>query len=222
LRRLEILAHLFALIESCLYRFPKYLIHLNFKAKNEFIHQVSTTPQHHYSSTKIAVLSDLQADNIQKSIKEAAVVNSARAKQALLQQKLAAVFTQSSKLEYVRGLYRERKAAQSTLNRSVSNASFSQTSRSKLAAMAEDEFMEMFKTYPPIAYKRPGIKRPKSLNRLTTAMEDLKFDRLGRAVYYEAISSDNVAGNVFLKYLQTSNKKVRQIQKKHYCLFFFN
>jgi hypothetical protein len=196
-------------------RFPKYLIHLNLQTKSNLIQAVSV--KIHSTKKSPDALNDLQAENIHKSIKEAAIVNSAKARQSTLERNLLSSFARSGRLEYAHGLYKERKVQEikQKPRQSVSSMEFYQPNKpKKLNAMTEDDFMDVFKTNPPFAYRRPTLKRSKSvINKINSSLVDFKADRVNRSIYYEAVSSDNVAGNVFLKYLQTTNKTV-------FCVFF--
>lgn len=195
-------------------RFPKYLIHLHSNKK-------SSTHYYYDTSTffKQKSLNDFQVQNIVKSIACTEGFNNYNKIDQLLQFRKQPVIINDR--SHVKESYRKRfeiKQLNSHVTYSETNfykihkneANNLERSHTSLSEENNDIINSIFETSPPTGFKRPHtgtVLKPilRKSNKFDCPINEEQFKK---DVYLEAISQDQSAGRIFMKYLLSTNKTV--------------
>ncbi len=146
-------------------------------------------------------LNDFQVQNIEKSINQSFYnkINESRNYKKKQVEK-------SLNEKNIKELYKQRSATKKSNEKIIGNETnyFSRNLNQRLCTSMSENHSK-FDTTPPVGYKRPptGLLKP-----IIKRIKSGKIDYLKKEIYLEAISQDNAAGHVFMKYLQSTNKTV--------------
>lgn len=161
-------------------------------------------------------LNDYQVKNIEKSVNQSRV--NIYSHLSIVEKKKQPPISEKekAKMNEIKELYKNRitnkkltsKAPDENFYEKKNTRSFTSMSTAQLNENQEI-IKSLYDTSPPIGNKRPTtsmlkpiIKKPKN-----TGL-NIEADKMKKEIYYEAISQDQTAGHIFMKYLQSTNKTV--------------
>lgn len=203
------------------YWWPKYCIRMStfhdyVKQRYPLYYQLCVANQIHLSKN---TFTDLHAENIEKSLNYHSMVQSTMLKQEsalalnrklLSKRKRVKIADNGKEKNQIEALEAQLAALSSQTNFTKQR----RTSYLKELTGYELNYDPRFKTTPPVGWKRPPSRATRVFNTLMdtnqkkqpSVDEDKPKSRDDREIFLEAIYTEDVAGQIFMKYLVNRNK----------------